>query len=43
MDYALEERQLIAHRLSFEEHRSEVAQLRDALERLEKRLDRLAG
>ena len=43
MDYALEERQLIAHRLSFEEHRSAVAQLRDALERLEKRLDRLAG
>jgi ubiquinone biosynthesis protein UbiJ len=43
MDYALEERQLIAHRVSFEEHRSTVAQLRDALERLEKRLDRLAG
>ena len=42
MDYALEERQLIAHRLSFEEHRNAVAQLRDALERLEKRLDRLA-
>lgn len=43
MDYALEERQLVAHRASFEEHRSAVAQLRDALERLEKRLDRLAG
>ena len=43
MDYALEERRLVAHRASFEEHRSAVAQLRDALERLEKRLDRLAG
>jgi len=43
MDYALEERQLVAHRAAFEEHRGAVAQLRDALERLEKRLDRLAG
>lgn len=43
MEYALEEQPLVAHRVSFEEHRSAVAQLRDALERLEKRLDRLTG
>ncbi|MGH8676136.1 MAG: ubiquinone biosynthesis accessory factor UbiJ [Burkholderiales bacterium] len=43
MEYALEERPLVAHRISFEEHRSAVTQLRDAIERLEKRLDRLAG
>ena len=42
-DYMLEERQLVAHPASFEEHRLAVAQLRDAIERLEKRADQLAG
>ena len=41
-DYVLEERQLVAHPASFEEHRVGVAGLRDAIERLEKRVDRLA-
>ena len=42
-DYLREERQLIAHPASFEEHRVAVADLRNAIERLEKRIDRLAG
>ena len=42
-DYVREERQLIAHPASFEEHRIAVADLRNAIERLEKRVDRLAG
>jgi len=42
-DYVLEERQLVAHPASFEEHRVAVAGLRDAIERLDKRVDRLAG
>jgi ubiquinone biosynthesis protein UbiJ len=43
VDYLLEERQLVAHASAFEDHRLAVAQLRDAIERLEKRVDRLAG
>lgn len=43
VDYLLEERQLVTHAATFEEHRFAVAQLRDAIERLEKRVDRLAG
>jgi len=42
-DYLLEERQLVTHASAFEDHRFAVAQLRDAIERLEKRVDRLAG
>jgi ubiquinone biosynthesis protein UbiJ len=42
VDYMLEERELVTHSAVFEEHRVAVAQLRDALERLEKRIDRLA-
>jgi ubiquinone biosynthesis protein UbiJ len=42
-DYVREEGQLIAHPASFEEHRIAVADLRNAIERLEKRVDRLAG
>lgn len=42
-EYVLEERQLVAHPASFEEHRGAVAALRNAIERLEKRVDRLAG
>ena len=42
VDYMLEERELVAHSESFEEHRLAVAQLRDAIERLEKRVGRLA-
>jgi ubiquinone biosynthesis protein UbiJ len=33
----------VAHPALFEEHRVAVAELRNAIERLEKRLDRLAG
>ena len=43
VDYVLEERQLVAHPASFEEHRVALADLRNAIERLEKRVDRLAG
>ena len=43
VDYLLEERQLVTHAAAFEDHRFAVAQLRDAVERLEKRVDRLAG
>jgi len=43
MDYAIEEQRLLAQRAEFEELRSSVSQLRDALERLEKRVERLAG
>lgn len=42
MDYAVEERQLLARRVEFEQLRGEILQLRDALERLEKRIERLA-
>ena len=42
MEYAVEERQLLARRVEFEELRGAVLQLRDALERLEKRIERLA-
>jgi ubiquinone biosynthesis protein UbiJ len=42
-EYVREERQLVAHPALFEEHRVAVAELRNAIERLEKRLDRLAG
>lgn len=42
VDYMLEERELVAHSESFEEHRLAVAQLRGAIERLEKRVGRLA-
>ena len=42
-DYLLEERQLLAHPASFEEHRAAVSDLSNAIERLEKRVDRLAG
>ena len=42
-DYLLEERQLLAHPASFEEHRTAVADLGNAIERLEKRVERLAG
>jgi ubiquinone biosynthesis accessory factor UbiJ len=42
-DYLLEERRLVTHAAAFEDHRLAVAQLRDAIERLEKRVDRLAG
>jgi len=43
MEHALEEERWLARRSAFEEHRGEVARLRDALERLEKRVGRLAG
>jgi len=42
-EYLLEERQLLAHPALFEEHRAAVRDLSNAIERLEKRLDRLAG
>jgi ubiquinone biosynthesis protein UbiJ len=42
MEYALEEGRLLAPRARFAEFSAEVARLRDALERLEKRLERLA-
>lgn len=43
MEHALEEERLLARRGAFEAHRDEVARLRDALERLEKRVALLAG
>jgi ubiquinone biosynthesis protein UbiJ len=42
MEYALEEGRLLAPRAQFAEFSAEVARLRDAIERLEKRLERLA-
>jgi ubiquinone biosynthesis protein UbiJ len=42
MEYALEEGRLLAPRAQFEAHAAAVARLRDALERLEKRIERLA-
>ena len=42
MEYALEESRLLAPRAQFAAFGSEVARLRDALERLEKRIERLA-
>jgi len=42
MEYALEEGRLLAPRVQFMAFSGEVAQLRDAVERLEKRLERLA-
>lgn len=42
MEYALEEGRLLAPRAQFAAHAAEVARLRDALERLEKRIERLA-
>lgn len=42
MEYALEEGRLLAPRARFAEFCVEVARLRDALERLEKRVERLA-
>ena len=41
-DYLLEERQVLAHPASFEQHRAAVAELCNAIEWLEKRIDRLA-
>jgi ubiquinone biosynthesis protein UbiJ len=43
MEHALEEERWLARRGAFEEHRGEVARLRDALERLEKRIERIPG
>jgi ubiquinone biosynthesis protein UbiJ len=43
LDYAIEEQRLLADRAGFEEFRGAVSQLRDALERIEKRVERLAG
>jgi ubiquinone biosynthesis protein UbiJ len=42
MEYALEEGRLLAPRARFAAFAAEVAQLRDAIERLEKRLERLS-
>jgi ubiquinone biosynthesis protein UbiJ len=42
MEYALEESRLLAPRAQFDAFAGEVARLRDALERLEQRLERLA-
>jgi ubiquinone biosynthesis protein UbiJ len=42
MEYALEEGRLVAPRAQFAQFSAEVARLRDAVERLEKRLERLA-
>jgi ubiquinone biosynthesis protein UbiJ len=42
MEYALEEGRLLAPRAQFETFAGEVARLRDAIERLEKRLQQLA-
>jgi ubiquinone biosynthesis protein UbiJ len=42
MEYALEEGRLLAPRAPFAEFSREVARLRDAIERLEKRLEQLA-
>ena len=42
MEYALEEGRLLAPRAQFTAFAGEVARLRDAIERLEKRLERLA-
>lgn len=42
MEYALEEGRLLAPRAQFTAFSGEVARLRDAIERLEKRLERLA-
>lgn len=42
MEYVVEERHLLARRVEFEQLRGAVLQLRDALERLEKRVERLA-
>jgi len=42
IDYAVEEKRLLVHRADFEESRRGVARLRDALERLEQRVERLA-
>lgn len=42
MEYATEEARLLAPRAPFEAHAAGVARLRDALERLEQRIDRLA-
>jgi len=43
VEHALEEDRLLARRSAFEEHRRALAELRDCVERLEKRLERLAG
>jgi ubiquinone biosynthesis protein UbiJ len=42
MEYAAEESRLLAPRAQFAAFSAEVARLRDALERMEKRLERLA-
>jgi len=42
MEYAVEESRLLAPRAEFAAHAAEVARLRDALERLEKRCEHLA-
>jgi ubiquinone biosynthesis protein UbiJ len=42
-EYVREERQLVAHPALFEEHRVAVAELRNAIDRLEKRVERLAA
>lgn len=42
MEYALEEGRLLAPRAQFAAHSAEVSRLRDALERLEKRIERLS-
>jgi len=41
MEYALEEGRLLAPRAQFDAHAAALARLRDAIERLEKRLERL--
>lgn len=41
MEYALEEGRLLAPRAPFDEHAAALARLRDALERLDKRIERL--
>ena len=42
MEYALEEARLLAPREQFAAHAAQVARLRDALARLEKRVERLS-
>ena len=43
IEYALEERRLLVSRAELEAHAAAGARLRDALQRLEERVERLAG
>lgn len=43
MEYAIQERRLLVPRAEFEAHAAATARLRDALERLEKRVEQLAA